>query len=128
MWEWVQWFAFEADVLRLCAFWSFFAFLGALELVSPVLLQPAERGQRWPTNLGLGLLNMALIPFAPVSAIAATEWAHAAGFGLLNYFAMPLWPAALASLAFCSFAGYGAHVLMHKIPILWKVHRVHHLD
>jgi len=36
--------------------------------------------------------------------------------------------AALATLSICSLASYGVHVLMHKVPLLWKVHRVHHLD
>jgi sterol desaturase/sphingolipid hydroxylase (fatty acid hydroxylase superfamily) len=41
---------------------------------------------------------------------------------------LAIMPAPLATLALCSLAAYGAHVFMHKVPLLWKVHRVHHLD
>src|SRR3954447_2518452 len=85
MWEWATtWFASEADLLRFCGFWSFFGLLGGLEALFPAMLHSAERGQRWPTNLGLGLVNIAIVPLAPVSAMAATEWAHTARIGLLN--------------------------------------------
>src|SRR5829696_3598903 len=129
MWEWATtWFASEADLLRFCGFWSFFGLLGGLEARFPAMLHSAERGQRWPTNLGLGLVNIAIVPLAPVSAIAATEWAHTARIGLLNTVETPWWMAALATLSICSLASYGVHVMMHKVPLLWKVHRVHHLD
>ena len=59
MWEWgTTWLASEAELLRFCAFWSFFALVGGLEALFPAMLHSAERGQRWPTNLGLGLVNM----------------------------------------------------------------------
>src|SRR5829696_8265865 len=129
--DWVHppnWFAPEAELLRFCFFWGFFALLGGLEVSFPAIVRSAQRGQRWPTNLGLGLVNMAILPLAPVSGIAAAEWAHTAGIGLLNVAEVPWLAAALATLAVRSFAGYGAHVLMHKFPLLWRVHRVHHLD
>lgn len=131
MWHWAtptNWFSPEADLLRFVAFWSFFALLGGLEALFPAIAGPAERGQRWPTNLGLGLLNMMILPFAPLSAFAATEWAQTARVGFFNVVETPWLVAALATLATCSLVGYGVHVLMHKVPLLWKVHRVHHLD
>jgi sterol desaturase/sphingolipid hydroxylase (fatty acid hydroxylase superfamily) len=129
MWQWATtWLALEAEWLRFCAFWSFFALLGVLEALFPAMPHSAERSQRWPTNLGLGLVNMAIVPLAPVTTIAATEWAHTARVGLFNVVEAPWWMAALATLSMCSLASYGVHLLMHKVPLLWKVHRVHHLD
>jgi sterol desaturase/sphingolipid hydroxylase (fatty acid hydroxylase superfamily) len=131
MWDWLQptnWFASEADLLRFCGLWCFFALLGAFEALFPAMMQRPERSERWPANLGLGLMGMAIAPLPPLSATMAAEWAQKAGIGLFNLLDVG-WPAAaLATVAVCSLATYGLHVLMHKMPLLWNVHRVHHLD
>jgi sterol desaturase/sphingolipid hydroxylase (fatty acid hydroxylase superfamily) len=41
---------------------------------------------------------------------------------------VPEWIAALCTLVVSSLAGYLVHVVMHKVPLLWRLHRVHHLD
>src|SRR5215203_6169546 len=112
--DWVyptNWFASEAELLRFCGFWGFFALLSGLEVLFPAMVQSAQRGLRWPTNIGLGLLNMTTAPLVPLSGIAAAEWAHKAGVGLFNFIETPWLMAALATVAIRSLAGYGVHVL-----------------
>jgi sterol desaturase/sphingolipid hydroxylase (fatty acid hydroxylase superfamily) len=46
----------------------------------------------------------------------------------LNMVGGPWWVAAIATLAIRDFAGYLFHVLMHKVPLFWRMHRVHHFD
>jgi sterol desaturase/sphingolipid hydroxylase (fatty acid hydroxylase superfamily) len=46
----------------------------------------------------------------------------------LNQLAVPAWAAIGATIALRSLAAYGLHVLAHKSPWLWRVHRVHHAD
>src|SRR4051794_22232994 len=119
MWDWVhptRWFASEADLLRFSGLWAFFALLGLFEALFPAMMQRPERSERWPANLGLGLLGMAIAPLPPLSATMAAEWAQKAGIGLFNFLDVG-WPAALATVAVCSLATYALHVLMHKIPL-----------
>ena len=118
----------NGDVIWFAAFWGFLGVLGVLEALIPAFRQSPERGRRWPTNFSLGAVNAMLLPLVPVSVVGGAEWAHAHGVGLLNQFASPWWTGLLATLAVRSLAGYAVHVLMHKAPLLWGVHRVHHLD
>jgi sterol desaturase/sphingolipid hydroxylase (fatty acid hydroxylase superfamily) len=115
-------------LLRFFGFWSVFALLALMEVLFPAMLHRPDRTERWPTNIGLGLVNMAIVPLAPLSGVAAAEWAHRAGTGLFNLVETPWLAVALATIAIRSFAGYALHVLVHKVPFLWRVHRVHHLD
>src|SRR5256885_619719 len=64
----------------------------------------------------------------PVSTLPAAQWAANHGIGLFNLVTLPWWLAAIATLAVRSFADYGTHVAMHKMSVLWRLHRIHHLD
>src|SRR5215475_7354589 len=71
--------------LLLAAFyWSVVAFLVGLEFFLP-RHQNQNRTQRWPANFGLGFINMALVPLAPISGFLAAVWAKRNGFGVLNW-------------------------------------------
>lgn len=110
------------------AYWAILALLIGLEFFVPQFNEP-ERHRRWPTNFGLGLINMALLPLLPVSALLAAEWAQSHQVGLLNLLDNSWWPlAAIATIAVQSLSSYTLHVVMHKVPWFWRLHRVHHLD
>ena len=119
---------FDADMLWFFAYWGLLALLAGLEALIPAFRQPPQWNKRWPTNLGLGIVNMMLAPLAPVSAVWGAQWAHSQGFGLLNVAGAPLWIAVIATFAIRSLASYSFHILMHKVPLLWRMHRVHHFD
>jgi sterol desaturase/sphingolipid hydroxylase (fatty acid hydroxylase superfamily) len=109
-------------------FWGVLAVLATLEAWIPAIERPPQRRERWETNIGLGLVNGLMAPLAPVSAVIAAEWALGQGIGIINRIDAPLWAAFAATFAGRSLAGYAFHVTMHKIPLLWRLHRVHHLD
>jgi sterol desaturase/sphingolipid hydroxylase (fatty acid hydroxylase superfamily) len=109
-------------------YWFVLAMFAGLEFFAPQF-EEAHRGHRWPTNFGLGLINVALIPLAPVSALWAAEWARHNRIGLLNLLDGSWWfLAVIATIAILSFADYAMHILFHKTPWLWRLHRVHHFD
>jgi sterol desaturase/sphingolipid hydroxylase (fatty acid hydroxylase superfamily) len=109
-------------------YWFVLALFAGLEFFAPQF-QNSNRGYRWPTNFGLGLINMALIPLAPISALWASEWAQHYGTGVLNLLDGSWWLlAVIATIAIQSFTGYASHLLFHKTPWFWRVHRVHHFD
>jgi len=109
-------------------YWLVLVLFAGLEFFAPQF-QVSHRGRRWPMNFGLGLINLALIPLVPISALWASEWAQHNGIGLLNLLDSSWWLlAAITTIAIQSFASYATHLLFHKTPWLWRLHRVHHFD
>jgi sterol desaturase/sphingolipid hydroxylase (fatty acid hydroxylase superfamily) len=101
--------------------------------VLAALLVAEERGRadrnappdlrRLSTNWGLAIVNWLLAAVVPLGALAA---AMAAPQGPLS--ALPAWLAAAPLLLARSLGTYGLHRLFHAVPLLWRVHRVHHAD
>jgi len=124
-----SWLASETgETAWFFAFWGILALLAGLEFFIPAFQQPARRERRWPTNLGMGVLTMLLAPLAPVSFVWGAQWAQSHEQGLLNQLGGPWWIAVTATFVIRSFVGYVTHLLTHKIPLLWRLHRVHHSD
>jgi sterol desaturase/sphingolipid hydroxylase (fatty acid hydroxylase superfamily) len=118
----------ESENLWFIAFWGSLALLAGLEAAIPAFEQPPQREKRWPTNIAFGVINMLTTPLAPVSAVAAAQWAQGHGIGLLNALGASTWLIVPATIAIRSLAGYALHLSMHKIPLFWRMHRVHHSD
>jgi sterol desaturase/sphingolipid hydroxylase (fatty acid hydroxylase superfamily) len=92
--------------------------------------RPAVKKGRITTNALLTATAILTLPLVPVSLIAAAFWAEAEGWGLLNNLpvALPLWLLAFVTLLLRGFISFATHYLNHKIPVLWRIHRVHHMD
>lgn len=114
------------EPLQYAAFFGVLAVMGALEAVAA----RRERGRfrRWPANWGLTALNIVLLGALPLSGLAVADLAREKGWGLLNHPAVPLGAALVLGFLARSLISYGVHVAMHKVPLLWRVHRVHHGD
>jgi len=55
--------------------------------------------------------------------------AHPAGFGgVFNLMALPGWIEVIVVILIMDLAIWLQHLLSHKIPLLWRIHRVHHSD
>jgi len=65
------------------------------------------------------------VPF--VVADAAYE-AEGARFGLLNQWTMPLPFKAALTILGLDFALWAQHLATHKVPLLWRLHAVHHTE
>jgi len=118
----------ESSATITLIYWLVLVILAGLEFFAPQF-SDLDRSHRWPANFGLGLINMALVPLAPISAFWASGWAQHNGVGVLHLLGDSWWPVALiATIAIQSLTSYAAHLLFHKAPWLWRVHRVHHFD
>jgi sterol desaturase/sphingolipid hydroxylase (fatty acid hydroxylase superfamily) len=130
--EWLQayaaWFESATNMAWFIGFWLFVGFLFVLETLVPAFQRQAERSCRWPTNFGFGLVNAGLAAIVPLSTISAAVWANRTGIGLLNQVAIPLWVSMGCTLVVYSITNYLIHLMEHKTPWLWRIHRVHHLD
>ncbi|OGA30794.1 MAG: hypothetical protein A3I65_12195 [Betaproteobacteria bacterium RIFCSPLOWO2_02_FULL_68_150] len=115
--------------VRLGAFVSVFALMAAWELAAPARPRRLPRMARWRANLGLAVLNsLALRVALPGSAIALAALAHQSGWGLLNRFPLPGWAALLLGVLLLDLIIYLQHVLFHAVPVLARLHAVHHAD
>ncbi|MGA9332862.1 MAG: sterol desaturase family protein [Rudaea sp.] len=90
---------------------------------------PPTRMRRWPVNLGIGLLNtLCLRVLTPWLAFATALRARNAGIGAFNLIEVPAWLAFASSVLILDLAIYWQHRLMHIVPWLWRLHRMHHTD
>jgi sterol desaturase/sphingolipid hydroxylase (fatty acid hydroxylase superfamily) len=121
-------FAYE-PVIRLGAFAGVFLAMAAWEFAVPRRPQAIGRGWRWPNNLGVVVVDTALVRvLLPVTAVGLAVLAERRGFGLFNVVALPGWIAVTASVVVLDLAIYLQHVLFHAVPGLWRLHRMHHAD
>lgn len=125
-------FSIPADTelaLRLAIFLTVFSALALWEWASPARAPRLPRVQRWRANLGLAVLNTALLRLAlPGSALAFAAIAAEEGWGLLNRYALPDWVAVGSGVLLLDLAIYLQHVLFHSVPALARLHAVHHAD
>jgi len=118
----------HSETLTYLAFFGLFAILGLFELVRYRSAARPNRARRWTTNIVLSLSWVITGPFLPISALAAALFADAKDFGSLNMIDLDWRYAFAAGIVLRSFVSYYTHVAMHKVPFLWRIHRVHHLD
>ena len=118
----------ELEPLAYAAVFGALILFGALEAVCARGATTVDRRRRWPANGALTVLNILVLGSLPVSAIAVAALEAARGWGLMN--ALPPTPVAalLIGIAARSLISYAIHVAMHRVPVLWRVHRVHHAD
>ena len=113
------------------SFIPFIAFVVLLLLQSIVpRRQLAVSGyRRMLHNFLLFGFNTVLMRFViPLTLISVSIWAAESGIGLFNVVAAPQWLVVLICVLLLDFAIYWQHVATHMIPVLWRMHKVHHAD
>ncbi|MGB5650830.1 MAG: sterol desaturase family protein [Sedimenticolaceae bacterium] len=118
----------EASI-RLSFFLGIFAVMALWGLSAPRRALTASKAVRWINNLGLVALNTVILRLLfPAAAVGIAAFAADQGWGLLNYFQTPAWIAIPAAVIAMDFVIWLQHVMVHAIPLLWRLHRVHHAD
>lgn len=113
--------------LRLALFVGGIAAFGTLERLFP--RRPRTHGaRRWPVHAGMALIGALATALVPVGVAGAALWAQAHDIGLLHLFNLPAAAAIALGWLMLDAAIYWQHRLMHRIPWLWRLHRVHHTD
>jgi sterol desaturase/sphingolipid hydroxylase (fatty acid hydroxylase superfamily) len=115
--------------IRLAAFCGVFALMAIWEFIGPRRTQATGRGWRWPNNLGVVVVDTLLVRILfPTTAVGLAFVAGAQGIGLFNVVVLPAWIGVVASVILLDLAIYLQHVLFHAVPVLWRLHRMHHAD
>ena len=113
-------FGFFVVVFGLVALW---------EVQAPRRKLTVPKGVRWANNLGLVVLNTLILRLLfPAAAVGMAIFAVDHGWGIFNYLDAPVWLAIPASVIVLDLLIYLQHVMVHAIPALWRLHRVHHAD
>ncbi len=119
-------------IIRLGVFAGLFALLAVIEARFPRRARQQSRSRRWLTNWAIVILDtltLRLLALAlPLLAVGAALDASAQGWGLMNTLRLPPWLAILLTILIFDLAIWAQHLITHKIPLLWRFHRVHHAD
>jgi len=115
--------------IRLSAFLAVFTSMAVWEWLAPKRQLSVSKGLRWFNNLSLVMLNSLIVRLLfPVAAVGVAAYCAREGWGLLNYFELQsVWTTVLAVIVL-DLIIYLQHVLVHFVPVLWRLHRVHHAD
>ena len=116
-------------VIRMSFFFGMLLLIGLWELLAPKRALTISKSVRWINNLGLVFFNSFILRVLfPAAAVGVAVFASEQGWGLFNYVEVPFWFAVVASVIIMDFVIYIQHVMVHAIPVLWRLHRLHHAD
>lgn len=120
------------SLIRLSVFLGLFAVFALAEAVFPRRSRNQGRVRRWSTNWVISFLNTGTLQFLgamlPLLAVGAALDASANGWGLLNRLEWSAGAEFALAVLFFDFAIWAQHLFTHKVPLLWRFHRVHHAD
>ncbi len=115
--------------IRLSFFFGVFIIMAIWEMVAPRRQLIVPKLLRWSNNLALVVLNSVLLRLLfPAAAVGMAFFASEQGWGIFNYYSVPLPVAVIASVIIMDGMIYLQHVMVHAVPTLWRLHRVHHAD
>jgi sterol desaturase/sphingolipid hydroxylase (fatty acid hydroxylase superfamily) len=115
--------------LRLTVFLGVFLGMACWEVLAPRRKLCVPRARRWLNNLSLTALNTVLLRLMfPLAAVGVATTAASRGWGLLPALDLAFWPSVLLSVLILDLLIWIQHRVMHSVPLLWRLHRVHHAD
>lgn len=127
--NWQDWLLDNELSIRLGFFFGIFAMMATWELRAPCRALTVSKGLRWINNLGIVILNSILLRLIfPAAAVGFAALAEQRGWGLLNIYDVPFGLSVIIGAVMMDFVIYLQHVMVHAVPALWRLHRVHHAD
>ncbi|MEJ7590519.1 MAG: sterol desaturase family protein [Planctomycetaceae bacterium] len=115
--------------VRLGFFGSVLLIMTLWELLAPRRPLTVRKAPRWASNLSLVVLNIVMARLlVPITAMSAAIIAQTRAWGLLHQVNWPSWVEVVIAVLAFDLAVYLQHVMFHAIPVLWRLHMVHHAD
>lgn len=115
--------------IRVALFFAALLFVALWEVATPRRRLRVSKARRWFINLTLiGIDSLLLKLLFPVAAMGVAAAAQKNGWGLLNFFQFPAWSSLLLAVLLLDLVLYLQHVMFHAVPLLWRLHMVHHGD
>ncbi|MGH7231551.1 MAG: sterol desaturase family protein [Nitrospiraceae bacterium] len=115
--------------IRIAVFLGTLGVLTMWEVFAPRRPLTHSKAKRWSANLGVVLLDtMVVRALFAAGAVGGAMMAAEQGWGLLNHLSWPAWVEVLLAVIALDLALYLQHVLFHAVPVLWRLHMMHHAD
>ncbi|MGE3539035.1 MAG: sterol desaturase family protein [Candidatus Tectimicrobiota bacterium] len=106
-----------------------FATVLTLELQRPLRQRTEHKGFHDARNLAMAILSALTLGLVerPVTKVL-TQIVHRKRWGIVKQFKLPPWLEVVFAVVLLDYTLYLWHVLTHRMPCLWRFHRVHHSD
>lgn len=119
----------QEPLLRIGIFAFILGLLALLEYLAPKRAYAADRPMRWRTNFSILLADTLLLRLCfPLAATGVALYADQHAIGLFHRAQVPALAAWVAGLLALDCLIYWQHRLLHRIPLLWRLHKIHHTD
>ncbi|SCZ58373.1 rhodanese-like domain-containing protein [Thiohalomonas denitrificans] len=124
-----EWILGHELPIRLSFFLGIFGLMALWEIASPRRALSLAKGRRWRANLGIVVFNSVMLRFVfPTAAVGMALFVEQSGWGLFHHYELPFALVVLLAVLLLDFAIYLQHVMFHAVPVLWRLHRMHHAD
>jgi sterol desaturase/sphingolipid hydroxylase (fatty acid hydroxylase superfamily) len=119
----------NTEMIKIGLIFGGLVFFMILELVIPYRENSVSKIRRWLNNFTLGIINITFYELVVASLFISTATlVTKQQIGLMNVIEIPTWLKNIETIVVMDLMFYLLHILMHRIPILWRFHRVHHTD
>src|SRR4051812_25932350 len=116
-------------VIRVGAFVGVLLAMAAWEVLAPRRTLRLPKGRRWRSNLLLVAVDQLVVRvLVPLTVVQLGTYVDGRGIGLLHLVPLAHWQRVLISVIALDFVIYLQHVMFHAVPMLWKLHMIHHAD
>lgn len=120
---------FSEKTIRLISFFGILLIMGVWEVLYQRKNRVDAKPRRWLNNFGLVAVDNLILQLGFVMLpVSFAAFAQSRNMGILNYLNLPIWADWVATLIICDLIIYLQHVLFHFVPVLWRLHQVHHSD
>lgn len=114
---------------RVPVFFGGLAAMLAAESLRPARPWRTPRGRRLRFHLGLSVFNsLAYRLLAGAPLLLWVAYVHGRGWGAVGLWGLSGLPEVLTTLVVCDGWDYWWHRFNHRVPLLWRFHKVHHMD
>lgn len=115
--------------VRLAFFLTVLGAVAMWEVAAPKRKLVHSKAVRWAANLGVVGVNVLVVGLlVPITAVATALLAQERGWGLLNNVDIHPTVGMLLAILALDCIIYLQHVMFHAVPVLWRLHRMHHAD
>ena len=119
----------HAAPIRLSFFLGIFAAMAIWEMLSPRRALTVAKAVRWANNIAIVVLNTVVLRLIfPAAAVGLAVFAATRGWGLFHVVHLPFAAQVVVCVLILDLVIYLQHVMVHAVPALWRLHRVHHAD
>jgi sterol desaturase/sphingolipid hydroxylase (fatty acid hydroxylase superfamily) len=117
------------NIFRMGIFFGLLIIMGLWELRAPRKVSKISKSYRWLNNLSLVFFNGFILKVIfPVASTGMAIIAYKNNWGLLNYYEISPLISLVVFVVVMDLIVYFQHVMVHAVPIFWRLHKVHHID